>query len=251
MFTAGLLAQGCASLNGTSWTLSYMDGRPLESEQKITIHFDNDRIHGSDGCNRYSAPVTVKRGKFSIRGNITTTMMACPEFTMQQADAFTSTLKRSVAYRIDGDRLSLLDANGRDLAVFVRKNSELGAATWLATGYNNGQQAVVSLIRDTEITAVFGADGRLSGFAGCNRYISTYTVSANSIRIGPAAATRKSCAEPPGLMEQERMFLHALETADTYDIRGDRLELRTTDGALAVTFVLSNAAPAEDNHITP
>ena len=38
------------------------------------------------------------------------------------------------------------------------------------TAYNNGKQAVVSGLADTEVTALFGEDGTLSGSAGCNRY---------------------------------------------------------------------------------
>ena len=37
-------------------------------------------------------------------------------------------------------------------------------------------------------------------------------------------------------MEQEQQYLAALETADTYSIRGSRLELRTATGALAARF---------------
>ncbi len=37
-------------------------------------------------------------------------------------------------------------------------------------------------------------------------------------------------------MEQEAQFLKALETAATYSLDGNRLEMRSADGALAVTF---------------
>ena len=57
------------------------------------------------------------------------------------------------------------------------------------------------------------------------------------------------CAEPEGVMDQEAQYLAALETAATYTISADRLELRTADGALAVSYVAAGeataAAPAE------
>jgi heat shock protein HslJ len=37
-------------------------------------------------------------------------------------------------------------------------------------------------------------------------------------------------------MEQEQQFLKALETVATMRMEGDRFELRTADGALAVTL---------------
>jgi len=51
-----------------------------------------------------------------------------------------------------------------------------------------------------------------------------------------ATATKKTCARPAGVMEQETQYLKALATAATYRMDGDRLELRTADGALAVTL---------------
>jgi heat shock protein HslJ len=56
------------------------------------------------------------------------------------------------------------------------------------------------------------------------------------ISIGPAASTRMMCGEPEGIMEQEAQYLATLEMAQVYSIQGDRLELRTTDGALVASF---------------
>jgi heat shock protein HslJ len=76
----------------------------------------------------------------------------------------------------------------------------------------------------------------LSGSAGCNNYRATYEVDGNNISIGPAAATRMFCPEPGGIMEQEVQYIAALETASTYLIELDKMEIRTAEGALAATF---------------
>jgi hypothetical protein len=44
------------------------------------------------------------------------------------------------------------------------------------------------------------------------------------------------CPEPAGVMEQEMLYLKALETAATYRIDGNFMELRTADDAMAATF---------------
>jgi heat shock protein HslJ len=44
------------------------------------------------------------------------------------------------------------------------------------------------------------------------------------------------CTKPEGVMEQEQQFLKALETVATARFEGDRLELRTAEGALAITL---------------
>ena len=94
--------------------------------------------------------------------------------------------------------------------------------------------AVVSVLVETKLTAAFGKSGGLTGFAGCNDYNASYKASAPKISIGPVASTRKYCEQPAGVSEQETSYLAALETAATYRVEGSRLELRTTDGALAV-----------------
>lgn len=50
------------------------------------------------------------------------------------------------------------------------------------------------------------------------------------------ASTLKACLEPEGLMEQETEFLTALSTVDTYRVEGSQLEMRTADGAIALTL---------------
>ena len=112
---------------------------------------------------------------------------------------------------------------------------KLDGSAWNVVNYNNGREAVVGVLTDTELTAVFEGD-EISGSAGCNNYFGGYSAADGDIEIGPLASTRKACAGE-GVMEQEAEFLAALESAATYSISGDRLEMRTADDALAVIMV--------------
>jgi hypothetical protein len=58
-----------------------------------------------------------------------------------------------------------LDASGKALATCTQQSRELGGTSWTVTGYNNGQQAVVSVTTDADLTALFDDTGKLSGFA--------------------------------------------------------------------------------------
>jgi heat shock protein HslJ len=102
--------------------------------------------------------------------------------------------------------------------------------------YNNGNQAVVSVILDTQITAVFGDDGSISRSGGGNDYTGPYETEDQRIAIGPVAATKQLCDSPGGIDDQEAAYLAALESAELWVIRGDILELRRDDGALAVSL---------------
>jgi heat shock protein HslJ len=180
-------------LNNTGWILVSLNGQLVLSDPQVTINFENGKINGTDGCNSYGSSYTVKGSKFNVHQDIVTTMMACPNPIMQQAAAYITILTQSASYKIDGQQLTLLDASGKALATFTKQSRDLGGTAWTVTGYNNGKQAVVSVITGTELTADFSADGKLNGSAGCNNNTATYAVSGKSIQIGPAASTRK-CA---------------------------------------------------------
>ncbi len=70
---------------------------------------------------------------------------------------------------------------------------------------------------------------RSSGNAGCNSFRATYTRDGNRLTVGPAATTRKMC-DGKGVMEQERQFLAAIESATTWAIERDMLDLHRADG---------------------
>jgi len=232
------------SLDGTSWVLLSLNGQPALPDTQVTINFANSKINGTDGCNRYNTSYTEKGNKITVDKNITSTMMACPDAIMQQASAYTSALTQAATYKIDGGQLTLLDASGKTLATFTKQSSDLGGTAWTVTGYNNGKQAVVSVIIGTELTADFTVNGKLGGSAGCNTYTASYEVTGRNIKIGPTATTRMVCSDPAGVMDQEAAYLTALGTAATYSIDGSKLELRTADGALAVSLVKSAAVAA-------
>jgi heat shock protein HslJ len=168
-------------------------------------------------------------------------MMACPPPVMNQAEAFTRALAEAKSYRVGGDRLELLAADGRVLAAFAAQSQALAGTSWKVTSFNNGRQAVVSTITGTDLTLQFSADGRIAGSAGCNRYNAPYGQEGRKLAFGPAAATRMACAKPEGVMEQEQQFLKALGTVATARVEGNTLELRTAEDALAMVLTRADA----------
>jgi heat shock protein HslJ len=239
---AGTPAPADSPLANTSWLLLTLGGKEPLADTQITLSFDGDRLSGSDGCNRYGGSYLADGEQISVGGDLLSTMMACAEPVMQQASAYQAALKQAASFAVVGQELTLFDAAGAPLATFAAQSGELAGTSWEVTGYNNGKQAVVSALAGTALTLEF-RDGELGGSAGCNTYTSTYETAEGAITVGPAAATRMACAEPAGVMEQEAQFLQALATAATYRVEGDTLELRTADGALAVTATRA-ATPA-------
>jgi heat shock protein HslJ len=88
-------------------------------------------------------------------------------------------------------------------------------------------------IAGSEITAEFD-NGQVSGSAGCNSYQGTYrstrAAGRNTIEFSPLATTRMMCDQP--LMDQEGLYLTALESATEYTIEGFALSIEYPGGTL-------------------
>jgi len=157
------------TLEGATWLLEFLRGESVLSEKTITAGFQgNGRMSGSTGCNNFNAAYTTDGDMITISPGATT-LMACPTPTMIQESAFLDVLASATTYKIEGDEMELKDTSGAVIAKFsALEPVSLAGSSWQIMGYNNGKQAVVSVIIGTEITANFGEDGTLSGSAGCN-----------------------------------------------------------------------------------
>jgi len=224
------------SLDGTAWVLENLTGRTLVDGQRPTLQFTGgDRVSGSDGCNRFSGRYTVAKRAFKVVPPLASTQMACPAAIGEQARAYVEALTVAGSYQIADGRLQLIAASGTPLATFIAQSTDLANTSWRAAGINNGREAVAGVVAGADVTLQFGGDGQASGWAGCNRWSASYTVDRSSLQFGPPAATRKMCAEP-GVMVQEQNFLNALATVSEARMEGDRLELRTAQGAMALVL---------------
>ncbi len=234
-------AQAAGTLEGPRWVLvSYMgeNGKVTQAipGAEATAQFEKGEVYGSTGCNTYRAPYEAKDGKLTV-GLTATTMKMCPPPIMDQEAAYLKAIQAAASYKITDGTLSIADAKGVTVLTYMAETPvSLTGGTWVMTGYNNGKGAVVSALPDTKVTAIFGADGRLSGSAGCNTYSAPYTVDGNKIKIGMAISTMMACEQP--VMDQEALYLAAIQTAATYRIEGSKLELRDATGALVASYIL-------------
>jgi heat shock protein HslJ len=244
--STGLPTQGASpppSLNDSAWILASSPGTPLLPAAQPTLRFEGDRATGSDGCNRYSTGFTAANGKLAFGPQRTATQMACPEPASQLARSFNRVLDDARGYHIEAGSLLLLNASGATLATLAPQPQPqtLAGTAWQVDAYNNGREAVVSVVAGTQLTLDFLADGGLRGSGGCNNFNGRFTVTDGKLSIGQVASTRMACMQPEGSMAQEAAFLAALQSATRARREADRLELRSASGALAVSARL--AAP--------
>ena len=98
--------------------------------------------------------------------------------------------------------------------------------SWSLTAYDKDQSGLAPVLQGTQITALFGQDGKqLNGSSGCNDYVATYEAGAEVLKISAAVATGRACAEPPGITEQETAYLALLPQVTSYRLGANRLDL--------------------------
>jgi heat shock protein HslJ len=79
---------------------------------------------------------------------------------------------------------------------------------------------------DTPLPVTFSADGRITGFSGCNTFMGRYDVDDQTLSVGPLASTRRACATPE-LQTQEQRFLGDLQQVARLEVSGAQLILET------------------------
>lgn len=228
------------TLTGTFWRLTgfrtqagFIDLNPTNDG---AIQFaTNGTLTGHSGCNGFA-------GSFEVNGDIikiapgVMTMRACENPLMVQETAVMEALPNARTFKITGQVLQFFDGSNAELLRYQAEQPlTLTGTKWSATMINTGTDAVASLVAGTEVNALFDAKGTVSGKGGCNNYNGGFTVDGNNIKIGPLASTMMACEEP--VLKQEMAFFKALENSATYSIQSDKLELRSADGALQVSFV--------------
>ena len=209
----------------------------VEPGTYVTINFSaaGDQVNGSGGCNNYNTTYTADDNyNLKINGPITSTMMAC-ETGMEQEALFLGALEKVSGYTLseDGHLLLTYDSGTvyEEQLNFVR-GAPLVDTLWVLTAYGNPNNLTVSQA-GVMTTAIFSADGKLNGSAGCNQYSAGYNLQENQIGISLPTSTMMACETG---MEQEQAFLATLEKAASYRLGLRALDITTADGSSMLRF---------------
>ncbi len=109
-----------AGLRETHWRLTHLAGVAIAysggAREAYIVLGSDDRLAGSDGCNRIGGGYHLDGAKLSI-AQLSSTRMACVE-GLEQAERFGRALGAVTRYRIAGTHLELQDVAGVVLARF-------------------------------------------------------------------------------------------------------------------------------------
>lgn len=233
-----IAAAPAGPIEGQVWRLTRVRGLDEQAlaalREAPTLRLEEGRLQAFGGCNRLAGGYSVD-GNRVILGALAGTMMACDDDVMAVESAFKDALRGTLWFRVAAGRLTLAPAPDGDpeLAFAAAEPPQLEGIDWQVTGYNNGRSAVVSPLTDTALTVRFEG-GKLTGDAGCNRFSGTYERDGARLSVGAAmATTRKSC--PDEIMQQEREFLAAIQSAVRWAIDVGMLDMHRADGERVLT----------------
>jgi heat shock protein HslJ len=231
-------AQGTPpKLEGVVWkwmrAVGARDGgrAPVDPNRYLLEFNPNGLLSIQADCNRVTGTYTVDSSQVRLAPGAST-RAACPPGSLERE--YMIRLQQVRAFRFLNGNLILEAVTGDILTFAPSAPAGLAGTAWKVVSYNNGRQAVVSVAIGSQITLDFAAGGRVSGKAGCNDFTGVYQSAERTIKIEQLASTKKLCAQPDGVMEQEDRYLKSLANAATFRIEGSRLTLRDANGAMQV-----------------
>lgn len=231
-----LSIDGATSIDGPTWRLTALRGLDAKAlhvgEEPVTARFQDGRVSGFSGCNRFFGGYTLDGDRLVI-GQLAGSMMMCPEASMTLEHALTSSLAGTFQFTVAGQTLTLLRDSKPVLTFEALPPPSLEGVTWKVTGFNNGRSAVVSPLTGTMLSLTF-KDGAITGTAGCNTFRAPYTAGPGTISVGQGVATLRACVGE-GVDQQEREFLSALQSATVWTLDGRMLDMHRPDGERVLT----------------
>jgi heat shock protein HslJ len=222
-------------LEGPNWVLDQKASNleVIAPQYVVTATFDDGKLSGSSGCNRYNTTYTASGSRLRVSPRISSTLIACSQDASNVESSYIARLPTARSFSIRGDRLTVrTSTKGADL-VYRALSARALRGNWLVTSYSR-PGAVVSVSAGTTITASFNGK-QISGNGGCNNYSGPYKTDDTKIRIGPVAATQRACAEA-ALTQQESEYLAALDAVRTFGVDATGVTFFRSDGGIAVTM---------------
>lgn len=113
---------------------------------------------------------------------------------------------------------------------------DLTRSPWLLVSYLDEEKGPSAVPPGSQVTLSFGADGKISGNAGCNDYFGTYRVDGGLLSIEGLVSTEKYCLSPQGVMDLEGKYLSLLSESTRDNIDGNELTLSYYDEKKLLVF---------------
>ena len=121
---AGALLVGCSSLESGKNDIKNIEKQEfmltnVYEDANITISFEEDRVYGFSGVNRYFGGAEIKGDNIKVL-NLASTMMAGPENVMQTESEYIKLLNDADKIEVKNDKIILFTKSNEKL-IFEKK----------------------------------------------------------------------------------------------------------------------------------
>lgn len=226
------------------WTLVTVNGETIETgASPTTLLFEpgNEPYQGMMGgaamCNNYSGGFTIDQDALSLQV-LTTTRLSCPEEVMQAESNYLEILESTQSYMVLGQTLTITSEKG--VLVFAANRASLEGTYWRLVSMGTLESPTIPG-DEANFTALFvpqegGPSGLVLGSTGCNDYNAPYVANLKELKVNlPFKTNNSEC--PQDFWEQEQQFFLGLNSASTYRILGDSLQIPYDEGRQSLNFV--------------
>lgn len=110
----------------------------------------------------------------------------------------------------------------------------LANTSWRLVSYGE-PGSEIPVLAETEVTLEFEAGTHAGGSSGCNSFGAQYEGTDGELSFTEIISTLMACEEG-GVMEQEQLYIQALQTAGGFELSGDQLTIHYGDGQGVLNF---------------
>lgn len=205
------------------------DERPLVSDTRLTLRFDDDRLGANAGCNTMGGTFSIV-GDQLLTTDLSMTEMGCDSERQVQDQFVVDVLASQPTITLNGDNLQLQTETvtiGLLDATVANPARPLAGTTWEVDGFLSGATAS-SFATPTRASLVIDDDSTMQLFDGCARVSIAVEVDDAELRFEPKAMPDVSdCDAPPGY--RQSVYAAMSRGALRYSITGTNLSLTTPD----------------------
>jgi len=252
-------------LENILWQAVSVNGQVVPEPVEITALFTpgdeagKGTIGGNAGCNNYSTGYELSSDLstnppthyITISSPMAMTMMACPGEELAELErAYLGAVETAESYEILGDQLVLHSTAGD--VIYTADREPLVGTLWTLVSWGSVDDPQPPA-EGSNFTAQFNRlptlpTGTVTGETGCNEYNATFTADLTNIKINlPSKTNNEDCPWGVGNYEVEQQFFLGLNSATSYRIVGNTLQLPYGEGESmqALNFVATQPEVGE------
>ena len=117
----------------------------------------------------------------------------------------------------------------------IAANKTLEGSAWRLSSYSRSGGISTTIPNNTQVSAIFGKEGIITGSSGCNTYSGLYDLNGTNLSFSQVIVTRMACLDP-GTLEIESSYLKLLDQVRFVSGQEKKLTMTNTNNTTLLVF---------------